>query len=142
MYLRVLRDGKAIVDDSPAEQLHELRKECKKLRYLMEFFRSIYPEKKIARLIKALKQLLDNLGSFQDLEVQADTIRDYARQMVEEGNPHHDTLLAMGMLVDGMLNRQQQAREAFADRFASFSTPENQRVFQTLFAPEIKKGQG
>ena len=140
MYRRVMRDGQSIDDNSPAKHLHELRKECKKLRYLMEFFRSLYPEEKISQLIKSLKQLLENLGNFQDLEVQADTLRDYARQMVEEGEPPHDTLLAMGMLVDGLLSRQQQAREQFTDCFALFSKRENQKIFQTLFAPINKKG--
>ena len=135
MYRRVMKDGSAIVDDSPAEHLHDLRKECKKLRYLMEFFRCIYPEKKIRKLIKSLKHLLDNLGNFQDLEVQADKLRDYARQMVEEGDTPHDTLLAMGMLVDGLLTSQQQARSEFADRFARFSKSDNQKVFYSLFAP-------
>ena len=142
MYRRVMHDGKAVADDSPAEHLHDLRKECKKLRYLMEFFRSLYPEKKIRQLIKSLKHLLDNLGNYQDLEVQADKLRDYARQMVEEGDTPHDTLLAMGMLVDALLSKQQQAREEFADHFAKFSQPDNQKVFQKLFAPSNKKGKG
>ncbi len=142
MYHRVMKRGQAIVDDSPAEHLHDLRKECKKLRYLMEFFRSIYPQKKIGRLINSLKRLLDNLGNFQDLEVQADKLRDYARQMVEEGETPHDTLLAMGMLVDGLLTKQQQTRSEFAERFAKFAKSDNQKVFRSLFEPNNKKGKG
>jgi len=140
MYQRVLKHGAAINDESPAESLHDLRKECKKLRYLMEFFRHLYPNKKISRLIKALKELLDNLGNFQDLEVQADKLREYARQMVEEGEAPHATLLAMGMLVDGLLRRQHQAHLEFAERFASFSRSQNQRMFRTLFVSGTKRG--
>ena len=139
MYCRVMKYGSAIEDGSAAEHLHDLRKECKKLRYLMEFFRCLYPEKKIGKLIKSLKQLLDNLGNFQDLEVQADKLRDYARQMVEEGETPHDTLLAMGMLVDGLLTKQQQAREEFAERFSRFAETDNQKIVQALFAPKKKK---
>jgi CHAD domain-containing protein len=138
MFRRVMKDGQAIADDSPPEHLHDLRKECKKLRYLMEFFRTVYPEKKIGRLIKSLKQLLDNLGNFQDLEVQADKLRDYASQMVEEGETPHNTLLAMGMLVDGLLTKQHQARNEFAERFAKFAAKDNQKVFISLFAPKKK----
>lgn len=140
MYCRVMKDGQAIGDNSPAEHLHDLRKECKKLRYLMEFFHTVYPDKQICRLIKSLKQLLDNLGNFQDLEVQADKLRVYASQMVEEGETPHDTLLAMGMLVDGLLTKQQQARNEFAERFAKFAESDNQKVFRYLFAPKKKKG--
>ncbi len=140
MYRRVLKHGSEINDESPAESLHDLRKECKKLRYLMEFFRHLYPNKKISSLIKALKELLDNLGDFQDLEVQADKLREYARQMVEERETPHDTLLAMGMLVDGLLRRQQQVHLKFAQRFTSFSCPQNQRMFRSLLASGTKRG--
>jgi CHAD domain-containing protein len=140
MFQRVLKEGMAIDDDSPAERLHDLRKDCKKLRYLMEFFQHLYPKKRIRRLISAIKDLLNNLGNFQDLEVQADKLREYARQMMEEGQAPHATLLAMGMLVDGLLRRQQLARQEFAERFARFARKENQRMFKSLFAPGVKKG--
>ena len=38
----MLRDGGAITPASPPESLHELRKRCKELRYLLEFFGSLY----------------------------------------------------------------------------------------------------
>jgi len=140
MFQRVMRAGGAINDESPAESLHDLRKDCKKLRYLMEFFQHLYPNKKINHLIKSLKVLLGNLGDFQDLEVQADKLRDFARQMVEEGDTPHTTLLAMGMLVDGLLRRQHKTRLKFSERFSVFSSAENKLAFQNLFAPEAKKG--
>ena len=134
VYRRVLEEGLAIRSASPPEALHELRKNCKKLRYLLEFFQSIYPLDEVKALVKALKQLLDNLGSFQDLEVQALKLREFAHQMVDEGEVPADTLLAMGMLVDGLLTRQQLAREEFAERFATFASDANRVVFKRLFA--------
>ena len=38
---RVIREGQAITPQSPAERLHDLRKRCKELRYLLEFFASV-----------------------------------------------------------------------------------------------------
>ena len=43
MYKKVLKAGRAVTADGPAEEMHELRKDCKKLRYLIEFVRSLYP---------------------------------------------------------------------------------------------------
>lgn len=139
MYKLVVKLSMAITEESPAVDFHSLRKECKKLRYLMEFFHGLYPKKKISRLIKSVKKLLDNLGDIQDFEVQAEKLTEYARQMVKEGKVPHATLLAIGMLVDGLLRRQQQARVEFEDCFASFSTPDNQRMFRSLFADTIEK---
>ena len=142
IYKRVLEEGLAIQEGSPHEALHELRKNCKKLRYLIEFFRSAYADEDVIPLIKAIKILLDNLGNFQDLEVQAFKLREFAHQMVEEGEVPADTLLAMGMLVDGLLRRQQKVRTEFAARFAVFAGEENQATFRRLFAPHKKRKKG
>jgi CHAD domain-containing protein len=142
MYKLVLKEGLAITHNSAPEELHELRKSCKKLRYLMEFFQHLYPKKQIRPLVKELKKLLDNLGEFQDREVQAEKLREFGRQMKEEGEVPSDTLLAMGMLVDGLLRSQQLARARFSDRFAAFAIKENRRVFNQLFAPAAKEAKG
>ena len=41
-YSRVLRDGRAIRYGVPDESYHALRIQCKRLRYLFEFFQPIY----------------------------------------------------------------------------------------------------
>jgi len=109
MHRRVLDEGRAITDASPSEELHELRKSCKKLRYLMEFFQSLYPAADIKELIKQMKLLLDNLGGFQDLAVQAAHLRETAAMMQAAGAAPLGTLLAMGALIGHML---EQVRDA------------------------------
>ncbi|MGD2138087.1 MAG: CHAD domain-containing protein [Gammaproteobacteria bacterium] len=133
VYQRILREGNAISADSPATALHELRKTGKKLRYLMEFFQSLFPEGKIRELIRELKTLQDNLGDFQDYEVQVAALKQFGQQMVDEDSVPAETLLAMGMLIDGLERRQHGAREEFAGRFANFALPKNQDKFRKLF---------
>ena len=134
IYRVALKEGNAINAESPAEALHELRKTCKKLRYLMEFFQSLYPSSDIKELIRILKTLQDNLGDFQDYEVQVSTLKKFSHQMVAEGQVPPDTLLAMGILIDGLERRQRQAREEFSGRFTGFSQQHNQDRFRQLFA--------
>ncbi|MEA3274880.1 MAG: CHAD domain-containing protein [Pseudomonadota bacterium] len=136
MYRRVRKEGRAIMPDSPAPELHELRKSCKKLRYLLEFFQSLYSKQDVRGLIKLLKVLLDNLGGFQDLAVQADHLRDMAQRMRDEDRADTDTLLTMGVLVGDLLNRQQRARVEFAEIFEKFDRKPNRDLFRSLFAPE------
>jgi CHAD domain-containing protein len=132
LFKRVLKDGLDIGHDTPAERLHDLRKDCKKLRYLMEFFQSLYPKPAIRELIKALKVILDNLGEFQDLEVQAHSLEKFGERMLKEGAPA-SALMAMGILVGKLFERQQQARDEFVDLFSEFSGESNQVAFQQLF---------
>lgn len=135
VFRRAIQEGDAITVESPADDLHELRKTCKKLRYLIEFFVSLYPTGNIKEIIRTLKTLQDNLGNFQDYEVQVTTLKNFSHQMVTEGTVAPDTLLAMGMLIDGLERRQHMAREEFAGRYALFSQQKNQHRFRKLFTP-------
>jgi CHAD domain-containing protein len=140
MAKRVRREGRVINSESPATDMHELRKSCKKLRYLMEFFQSLYPEDDVRPLIRLLKELLDNLGSFQDLAVQAAHLRELAERMRAEGKGDTDTLLAMGALIGQVLERQQRARDAFGVVFAGFLDGDNQDRLRRLFHPGQNRG--
>lgn len=133
IYQRALKQGRAIGVDSPEEALHELRKTCKKLRYLMEFFQSLFPPRRIKSPIRALKALQDNLGEYQDCTVQIETLKRFSHQMVAEGDIPPDTLLAMGMLIDELERRQQAAHEEFAERFGKFNSSANHAHYRELF---------
>lgn len=138
MFRRVLKEGREITDASPHEDLHELRKSCKKLRYLIEFFQALYPAKQTRPLIKALKSLLDNLGAFQDLEVQAHKLEHFAEQMQAEGAVPLPTLLAMGALIGDLLRLQGEARHEFHGRFEHFDVKGNRDAYRRLFRSSLE----
>jgi len=129
---RVLRDGNAITLTSPPELLHELRKRCKELRYLLEFFGSLYDPGEHWRAVRELKALQDVLGEFQDTQVQHDEIRAFADQMMAQRAAPAATLLAMGEITVGLAARQRQARNEFAGRFRDFASPASQSRIRTL----------
>lgn len=129
----VVRDGAAIDAGSPPEALHDLRKRAKELRYLLELFVSLYPRAAMTALIRELKALQDNLGAFQDLEVQMHALTAFGQELVATGAPA-ESLMAMGLLVDQLRVRQRDARDEFADRFASFASKQNRALVAELFA--------
>ena len=134
-FRRVIRDGRTAVAAPSPEVLHELRKDCKKLRYLQEFFASLYPPERLDPLIKALKVLLDVLGEHQDLAVQAQHLEGFAERMAAAGRAPTRTLLALGVLVAGLLARQTAARAAFAARFEALDSEANRAAYRALFKP-------
>jgi CHAD domain-containing protein len=121
MYERALREGAAISDDSPPDALHELRKTCKKLRYLLEFFQSLYPPKPMGVLIRSLKVLQDNLGEYQDLSVQIHSLQGFEEELRGEQTVGEATLRAIEVLVDLFEARQHEVRAEFSKRFQTFS---------------------
>lgn len=132
---KVLKKGRAIEPGTPAEALHRLRIECKKLRYLLEFFRSLYPDKEMLLLINALKRLQDNLGDFNDLEVQQATLKQFAQSMLAEKVGTATSLMAMGRLVERLEQQQVKERQTFHRRFDQFSSRKNRQRFKALFKP-------
>jgi CHAD domain-containing protein len=129
---RVIRDGSAISATSPPESLHDLRKRCKELRYLLEFFASLYDPAEHWRAVRELKALQDCLGEFQDTQVQREEIRAFAAQMMEERAAPAATLLAMGEIAAGLAARQRQARIEFAGRFRDFASEPSQSRIKAL----------
>lgn len=132
-YRRVIRDGSAIGPESPAGDLHDLRKQCKKLRYLMEFFRSLYPRKQIQKAIRWLRSLQDNLGLIQDLHVQIDQLRMFTREMAQDRPIPAEALAAIEALVEQLQHQMIKATGDFASVFSKFVSPERSRLFASLF---------
>ena len=122
---RVLRDGQAVHADSPAEDLHSLRKRCKELRYALEVFAPVIDASDRKRLVADLKVLQDVLGRFQDTEVQRGALRDFASEMMVDGT-RPEAVLAMGELIGHLDTAQDDARREFDDAFARLARPENQ----------------
>lgn len=132
---RVLRAGADIRDDSPSEALHDLRKRCKELRYLIEFFGTFYDREPTDGLVSALKGLQDNLGAFQDTAVQHAAVDQFAETLLTERATPAGTILALGRLGGVLERRQRQARAEFAERFAAFAAPANRRRLASLTSP-------
>ncbi len=139
-YCRVIKDGDHILTHTQDELLHALRIECKKLRYLMEFFTSLFPRKKMTRLIRQLKKLQDNLGDFNDLSVQQEYLMHMAEELPIDDPRSRKALVATGYLVENLGNRQKAVKADFAKTFTDFASPANQKSFRRLFAKKGKKG--
>src|SRR5438552_17108820 len=118
----MVKMGRAIDRDSPAEDYHELRKQGKELRYLLELFGiPLFPQEIVKPMIKTLKSLQDVLGRHQDREVQVATLsalRDEVSAL--PGGPA--ALMAMGVLMMRLHEDEQAARDEFASRFAEFAS--------------------
>lgn len=129
---RVVKRGKAIGPDSAAEELHDLRKRCKELRYLLEIFRPLHHPPTHRAALKDLKALQEVLGEFQDSEVQGAAVREFATTMLSTSSAPARTVLAMGELAAQLSARQRHARAEFGDRFAAFDSAKSSRRFERL----------
>jgi len=133
-YRNVVKVGSQITENTEDGMLHVLRIHCKKLRYLMEFFSSLFPGKQIIALIGQLKKLQDNLGDFNDLRVQRDYLLDIIEELPMAQRRSKRIFAAIGSLIGSLDNEKKSVKNAFAKTFTDFASPANQELFKELFA--------
>jgi len=129
---KVVKAGSRIDANSPAADLHTLRKRCKELRYALEMFTPLHDPATTSKAIADLKKLQDVLGRFQDAEVQQHAVRAFAEEMTSAGTAPAATLLAMGELVTHLEADQAAARSDFTGAFERFMRPGNTRRIRAM----------
>ena len=133
VYQRMVHMGRAIEADSPPDAYHELRKQAKELRYLLERFAApLYPADVVKPMIKVLKSLQDVLGRHQDREVQVTMPRSLSDAVAAQPNGA-DGLMAMGRLIERLEEQETAARDEFAERFAAFSSGAQRKLVRDTF---------
>lgn len=119
---RAVRGGRSVSAESPAPDLHDLRKRCKELRYALEVFAPVVDAGTRKKVVGDLKDLQDVLGRFQDTEVQRRALRGFAEEMMADGTAA-EAVLAMGELIGHLDAEQDRARDEFDTAFATFARP-------------------
>ncbi len=133
VYRRMVKMGEAIEPYSPSTDYHELRKQGKELRYLLELFGApLFPEQVVRSMVSALKALQDVLGRHQDREIQVGMLRSLGPELVAASDGPA-ALMAMGMMVERLEADQQLARDAFASRFAAFASRPQRKLVKDTF---------
>ena len=141
-YRRVLRRGSRITPASPADDVHDLRKRCKELRYLLEIFTPLMEPTGARSAVKELKTVQDVLGTFQDSEAQREAIYVLAADMMARGDASARTMLAMGEIAARLQESMQSSRSDFAATFERFGRLSVQRRMARLSRPDPAPAEG
>lgn len=134
-YRVIEADGCAIDSSTPDDVVHELRIECKKLRYLLELFAELYPKKQLKELVNHLKGLQDNLGRFNDFSVQQEFLLHYNCGKTVST----EQLAAIHGLTAVLYNKQVHERGQVVDNIAAFLEPSVKDLLHRLFQSSARK---
>ncbi len=133
-YRKVCKLARRITPKTPDRDVHKLRIDCKKLRYLMEFFAPLFDKKAFKTLIKPLKRLQDNLGLFNDYSVQQNALLNFVSgQRDARGRTNTQLAMAVGGLIAVLSQRQRAERDRVIANFQHFDSPDIQHLFRKLF---------
>jgi CHAD domain-containing protein len=106
------------------QDLHRLRIECKKLRYALEFFASLFPGQAAAGFLATLRKLQDQLGDHHDLVVQLANLQTLL-EVRGRGRLSPAAAAAAGALMIKLEERKKEIRTRFAKTFGKFISEEN-----------------
>jgi CHAD domain-containing protein len=105
LYRRLVDRAMAIHDKTPADAIHQVRIEAKKMRYMIDATRSLHDRCDLDRIIDTLKRVQSVLGDFNDAQVQERNLLTSGRAMVEAGAGESGALLSVGRLAENARNR-------------------------------------
>lgn len=131
-YRKLRKEGEQAGGAAQAENLHELRKTGKKLRYLIEAFKSLCVEDEARVVVKGLKALQDLLGEVVDLGVQRRLLRQWARAMVRSDAEVSNTLMAMQALDVSLAQAELETRRTFHGHIGTYGNREMRNRMKRL----------
>lgn len=130
----VLQNGSMLLKRNPEDQhLHALRIECKKLRYLLEFFASLFQTESIKKVVDQLKQLQDLLGEYNDLAIQSADLQQRLELLNTPDKVVKDTSAALGGLMTIFYWEQNDLKKQFRETFTQFRNSEQLEIYNHLF---------
>ena len=116
---KVMLQGKALSVDSGDEDYHRLRIQCKKLRYVSEFFRPLYGSP-LKKFVKHLAKLQDVLGTHQDASTTTDTLDLFREE--SRCQPGRRVDAGIGDAIASNRQTTHDCRERFFEAWESFET--------------------
>lgn len=83
-FYKPLGQNKQSFKDMRPEDRHKIRIAAKKLRYAIEFFYHLFPDKEVNKFIKKLAQLQDGLGKMNDVKVAINLVSAIPKSLIAE----------------------------------------------------------
>ena len=80
-----------------------------------------------------LKKLQDNLGDFNDLRVHEEYLLEISKELPVPQIQKNKTLISIGSLIGELERERETVKNAFAETFIDFASPENRHLFRELF---------
>jgi CHAD domain-containing protein len=134
LHRRLLRDGARCGVGTYSPVLHELRKDGKKLRYLLEAFRTLYPPAEVDEVLRRLRKLQGVLGDIVDYHVQREWLRQWQQEFLARTDTDPQALAAMTELGLELDRLELEAQQGFVRRFEQFAAEPVRTAMERLLA--------
>ncbi|MBN2451916.1 MAG: CHAD domain-containing protein [Lentisphaeria bacterium] len=122
--------------------LHRLRIDCKRLRYLLETFGGFFAQEAVAYLGRSARRLQNRLGMVNDLRVQQDALLAFLANYPGRGPLDTGRAAAIGTLAGTLQARRRSARRRALRRLARFRGRRVAKALAAMHCPDHGGTQG
>jgi CHAD domain-containing protein len=132
---RIARGAERIDEHTAVEELHRIRIDAKKLRYLVDATPAFYDAADLQCILGALKKLQRVLGDFNDAQVQQTLLLRCGHDLGDAGGPV-SAVLAIGQLAEQRRQSGERLRWEVADQLHRFGAHATRSACRRAFKRE------
>jgi CHAD domain-containing protein len=133
LYRRLVDHASAIHDGTPANHLHQVRIDAKKLRYLIDATRSLHDQRRIDRIIGSLKKVQNVMGNFNDAQVLERHLLECGQAMDRAHGRKSGVLATVARLAKQAHNHDESLRGHISRELARFCKSDIRSDVRRLF---------
>jgi CHAD domain-containing protein len=134
-YRRVRRHADTHVGDgvnASEAAIHRLRIACKKMRYTMEAFSSLYDQAAIERLLATLRAVQDHVGRYRDCNLHSELLLEFGSKALDENGGGLESAASVQAFRSSLFREAEIARSDFAANLSSLTGEGYKRALADL----------
>lgn len=128
---RIARKAEVLCAGTPADDIHAIRIDAKKLRYLIDVTPGFRDDADLAFVLKALKALQRVLGDFNDADVQERRLLEYGSAIGAGAPP--DVFMTLGRMSERRRHRRDALRQEVIEALSAFRARDTMAVCRRAF---------
>jgi CHAD domain-containing protein len=129
---RIIQTAKGVDGRTPAEHIHQIRIDAKKLRYLVDITPAFYRPDDFRSILGALKKLQRALGDFNDAHVQETLLINCGRAVCTAGGPS-GALVTLGRLAERSRQHREHLRSEVVEKLRRFRARDVRKACERAF---------
>ena len=123
----------SISPESTYKDIHKLRIECKKLRYIINFFQPLFSLSEVNEILLSLEGVQDVLGRYNDLSVQIEYLSSFTSRYKLPSEDIAAVELSTAFVIESLKNLLAECREEADSQITMFTGEEAKKKYMNLF---------
>lgn len=132
IYREFMQKAHSKSQDASAKEICELHQISKHLGYHLDVFSSLFPEKKVTKLLKAHSKLQSSLNQFRDMNLQYSRLREYKSAMKKAQAVRKISLEAVEQLIADRKSEKAKAHKKAVKQIKRFTRKKMRKRFSSL----------